>query len=125
MNIVYSALELIDYCITTFMLDVISGRKKALSKSELTLFKILGFAELSLKNIMEELEGDEEMQQNKSEITAEGKKQNKTTVMTVLSSMRPSYIKNIVENAFSERAKEERPMNTEPFTVIDEFMMHL
>ena len=62
---------------------------------------------------MEEIGSDEEVLKYLPEITAKTKMHNKAYVMTVVASLRPQYVKALVEHAYSERAREaDRPADT-------------
>ena len=78
------------------MLDVLAGDKKLLDMSEVTEFHIPRYSEFSLESLLAEVSQDAEVMSYMPDLTSKNKRHNRKYLLTILSSLKPHYIKVLV-----------------------------
>lgn len=109
-------------CSCKFMLDVLAGDKKVLDISEVTEFNVPRYSEFTLQSILDEVKNDPEVMSYLPELTAKNKKHSRKYLLTILSSLKPHYIKVLVTNANAERVKTSNlPAGAKPLSITPEY----
>ena len=79
------------------MLMIIAGKKFALSLSDIRPLKMPRFSELKLTNLLEEVKEDNTIQSHLPELTSMKAKHNRQFVITVISTVKPNWVWNLLE----------------------------
>ena len=78
---------------------VIAGKKYALSLNDVRPLKMPRFSELKLENLLEEVKNDTAIQSHLPELTGAKSKHNRQFVTTVIATIKPNFVWNLLETA--------------------------
>ena len=86
-----------------FLRDVLKGEKKLLKISECRFINVPKYDELSVKNIFPKFFRDSEVQQYLMDVYPKGRFPDRTYYFTVLNTVHPEYVANMIEHANAQR----------------------